>query len=125
MKGEKFKWCGFSDDPCELGKHETEIYNTPLKRLFNGIIKIAEKLSTPPGATSTALPHKSNFQPDGRKSTWSERKIASKPDAHVFMINPHRGYPKKGKHWYNVACSFQFKKVDKKYKRYEVFYSTL
>ena len=125
IEDEKFKWSGFSDDPCGMGKHETEIYNAPLKKLFNGITKIAEELLTPPGASLTALPHKSYFHPDGSKPTWSEKKNASKPDAHVFMVTPDKGYPTGDKHWYNVACSFQFKKADKKDKKYEVLYSIL
>ena len=118
-EAERYEWSGIPDNP--TGRHETEIYNEPLKNILEEITEIAEDLSP----ILNPLTHKAYFHPDGSKRTWSEKGIASKPDAHVFMVTPDKGYPTGDKHWYNVACSFQFKKADKKDKKYEVLYSIL
>ena len=114
----RYKWKKLTDTPGQVGSHETQIYNKPLRHIFNKIAKIAEELSP----RLSPLTRKSFFRADGNKCTWSEKNIASKPDAHVFVITPGNGYPNKGDHWYNVACSFQFKKKNSKKKIYEVFY---
>ena len=114
-----YRWKKLTKNISDKGLHETKTYNEPLKNIFDEIAKMVEDKST------TSLIRKAYFHADGNRRTWSEKNIGIKPDAHIFMMTPDNGYSEGGKHWYNAACSFQFKKAKEKRAIYEVLYSLL
>ena len=109
-----YKCDGPLDTSEDVKMRETDIYNKPLEDIFKGIITITEKLSK--------VTSKSYFHADGNNTYRSERVIDVKPDALIFLKNSKDGCPKElvGKNWYDVVCSFEFKKSKGRDDKYEV-----
>ena len=107
-KSGSYVWAPFLEDPKNNNTHETVVFE-PLKDIFNFITKAGEETQE----NGEDFPDKTTYlHVDGNKVTWSEKKSDLKPDAHVHLIEPTLGYPKKteDRHWYNSAFVLEFKK---------------
>ena len=101
----KYYWEGFSTSSMRSKTRETEVYNKPLKDVFDAITNAASKVVETPEKTCY-------LHTDGGRATWSLADSDIKPDGHIFLNCTGDTYPEilEGRHWYNVAFTYHFKK---------------
>lgn len=119
-RSKKYWWKDFPSSSVRKKMHETKVYNKPLGNIFDAITNAASKIERSRNMKPTGRLHT-----DGNRATWSMKGSDIKPDGHIFKDSKDDSYPKilKGKHWYNVAFSFHFKKSENSPDdRYEVRY---
>ena len=118
-----YSWSCLPRRPNLRNVHESDVYDTPIVKLFDTITKAALKDAKKVDLKPTCYAHS-----NGERATWSLKGSEITPDAHLYLSSSDDSYPKKydGKHWYNAAFSFHFKRFSNSvYDDYQVLTQTV